>query len=157
MRLRAKLPLDRYVAGTLWIEDDTGITFGPVRARGEADNRNAASQDNIVEDPTKVGGDHPAGTYLATEVVIIPIPNDTYGPYFIRLDPQSGEAHEAKQNGRTGIGIHGGRLHPDGRLRETFGCLRIDDGNLLIIASMLRMEMARGRRVEYVCEVNDAA
>ena len=154
MRLRATLPLDRYVAGDFWIEDETGIIFGPVRARGEADNKKAAAQDNIIEDPTRVGGDHPAGTYLVMKVVTIPTPNDTYGPYFIRLDPIGGEALEAKHNGRVGIGIHGGRLHPDGRLRETYGCLRIDDGNLLIVASMLRMEVARGRQVEYSCEVN---
>jgi hypothetical protein len=141
MKIHAELPLNRFEAGRLWVTDDAGKTIaGPGRCRGEADNTAARVHDNVQEDPRRAYGDHPCGVYQPTQVVRFS-PGDplyrTYGPAFIRLNPISGEALEAKRNGRTGIGLHGGALHPDGRLRETFGCNRADDTDIDTIATML--------------------
>lgn len=155
MLIHARLPQTRYYAGTLWVTDDDGVqVFGPVRARGEADNKNAAEHDNVTEDPTKVGGDHPAGLYHVTRIVRFAPADDLhfrkYGPAFLRLEPISGEAREAKEQGRTGLAIHGGALHDDGRLRETFGCLRVDDDVAERLADMVA---ERAEVVAYTCEV----
>jgi lipoprotein-anchoring transpeptidase ErfK/SrfK len=49
-----------------------------------------------------------------------------FGPNpFIVLDPTSGPALRAKQNGRHGLLIHGGDLNAQGKLRPTFGCVRV--------------------------------
>jgi hypothetical protein len=50
------------------------------------------------------------------------------------------------------LGIHGGRLHPDGRLRETLGCLRVDDDTIVILATMVREDLAHGYPVLYECQ-----
>src|SRR5574341_1177802 len=126
MKVFSRLPPTRYNAGELWVLDHEGRRlFGPVRARGEADNRGAAIQGNPAEDPAQLYGDHPAGLYRV--IAIEQKDHETYGPYFLLLDPLEGEALEAKLHGRAGLGIHGGRLHGDGRLRETYGCLRLDN------------------------------
>lgn len=150
MKIWSALPVDRFVAGTCWVTDDAGATiFGPVRARGEADNAGARDHGNPDEDPTEAYGDHPYGEYAVVSVEVKELAR--YGPYFLRLDPVSGQALEAKKNGRAGIGAHGGRLHADGRLRETFGCLRVDDDVDQVLGDMAKAELAAGRPVPYEC------
>jgi len=154
IRIQSRLPRDRQHAGTLEVYRDEALVLGPVRARGEADNTGAASHRNAVEDPTKSFGDHPGGRYRVVRMV--PSTTDrqrTYGPVFFALDPVDGEALAAKRNGRTGIGIHGGRLHDDGRLRETYGCLRIDNDVAEQLAKLVEPELAAGHDVFYACEV----
>jgi len=150
MRLFSRLPADRFVAGEFWVEDHRGrCVFGPVRARGEADNAGAGNQNNPEEEPTQLYGDHPGGLYRVTDIAH-PDPQ-RYGPAFLVLDPMEGEALEAKGYGRTGIGIHGGRLHADGRLRETHGCLRLDNEAVEEISALVRPELTAGRIVFYEC------
>ena len=156
MKLLARLPKDRYDAGTLVVlggDADQDVVAGPFRCRGEADNSGAKAHGNVLEDPTRSYGDHPAGTYRVASVVREPQPPRTYGPVFIALAPVAGEAWQARENGRKGFGIHGGAPHADGRLRETFGCLRIDDAAAIALADLLEAERAAGREVFYVCEV----
>ncbi len=155
MKLYSLLPPARFEAGEFWIEDAGGQRiFGPVRARGEADNANAAKADNVVEDPARVGGDHPFGLYRVGPVVWIDMRTkqaDTYGPCFIRLRPVSGQAWDARKNGRDGFGAHGGKLHADGRLRETLGCLRLDNDAVEHVGRMVEAELKAGREVFYEC------
>lgn len=137
-----------------WAEDVGGeLLFGPIRARGEADNQNAAKHDNIIEDPTRVGGDHPAGLYLVTQIVPFTPASPTYGPAFVRLDPLGGEALEAKLNGRTGIGIHGGDLGVNESLRATYGCLRLDNDAVEELLALVAKELTARREVLYECEI----
>ena len=157
MRIVSVLPRDRYLAGTAWVEADPeaggAVLHGPVRARGEADNASAAKANNVQEDPTRSFGDHPYGTYLVTEVVRVPPGGQrrTYRPFFLRLRPVGGEAWQARLNGRDGLGAHGGALHTDGRLRETFGCLRVDDATAEAWAELVTIELTAGRHVVYEC------
>jgi len=152
MKLLSRLPPTRFVAGEFWVEDQQGrCIFGPLRARGEADNTGAATHDNPEEDPTQLYGDHPSGFYRVTAIAH-PDPH-RYGPAFLVLDPLEGEALEAKRTGRTGLGIHGGRLHADGRLRETFGCLRVDNATLDRVVELVTPELTAGRIVFYECVI----
>jgi hypothetical protein len=91
---------------------------------GKADNARARATGNPTRDPTKLYGDTPTGAYLA-KFGARASPIATYGPHpvFI-LDPQSGEAKEAKDNGRAGLWGHGGNTAYNGLLRPTYGCLR---------------------------------
>ena len=155
MKVWCELPKDREREGRLWVtgEDDARL-FGPVLCRGEADNANAAKSNNVVEDPTRVGGDHPFGVCRISECVEIrPSAKEfrTYGPWFLRLNPVSGEAWAARQAGRTGIGIHGGAPGPNNSLRATYGCLRLDDESVESIAILIQQETALGRQVFYEC------
>jgi len=148
MKLRASLPLNREDEGRFWVLDDEGSAiFGPVRCRGEADNTNALHAENPIEDPTRIGGDFPFGVYLVGECVQDPKPWHTYGPWFIRLSPVSGEALDAWIAGRRGIGAHGGELGPGSILRATFGCLRLDNETTEHVVKYLVAEKAAGRQV----------
>src|ERR1700752_1689314 len=110
MRIYSALPIDRMAAGVISVLDDQGRTiFGPVRARGEADNSGAIAHGNVQEDPTKAHGDHPYGSCRVLDVVRLEPGSDafkTYAPFFIRLRPIACQALDAVQNGRTGIGLH---------------------------------------------------
>lgn len=150
MKLYALLPASRFEAGECWVEDADGArVYGPVRCRGEADNTGAMQHGNPQEDPKRSYGDHPYGLYRVAQLLYDPKPALSYGPVFIAINPVGGEAWEARLAGRTGFGIHGGALHEDGRLRETYGCLRVDDDTVLALAERLEEERKGGREVFY--------
>jgi hypothetical protein len=55
----------------------------------------------------------------------------TYGQNRVMyMDPLSGDALTAEDNGRSGLWLHGGSLR-DGNLRPTYGCIRVDDDFML--------------------------
>lgn len=128
---------DRTKVGQLALVDNNGnIIFGPVAAFGKADNKKAADNNNPSRDPKKLYGDTPTGTYKSS-VDSINLPLKTYGPYkTIKLEPISGDALVAKNNGRSGILIHGGAAGSGNKLRPTYGCVRVynDDMKLLLNA-----------------------
>lgn len=153
MKFRALLPKNREAEGVFHVTDDAGaILAGPFRCRGEADNANAAEHANVTEDPTKVGGDHPYGVYRVVDLVEGPTPEHSYGPFFFRLSPVSGEALEAWKNGRRGVGAHGGDLDAQGRLRATYGCLRMTNDDITTVARFWLEERIAGRDVFYTCQ-----
>lgn len=156
MRLYSRLPLNREGQGSFWATNADGQTiFGPVRCRGEADNANAAKRDNVREDPTLAGGDHPFGTYVIERLVELSEREarewHTYGPFFIRLRGIEGEALKAMAD-RSGIGLHGGAPGEGNTLRATFGCCRLDDQNIQRLGDLVREELAAGRFVFYECQ-----
>ena len=156
MRIVVKLPEDRTLEGQLWVTGDDGaITFGPVRCRGKADRREAAIHDNPEQESTLPFGDHPDGVYRVTAVNDVapdePKKRMHYGPAFIGLDPIGGDAQKGEDRGRSGLGIHGGLLLPDGSLRATYGCLRVDDETVEQLARLTR-EAIRTGPVFYRCE-----
>ena len=75
----------------------------------------------------------------------------SYGPYFIQLNPVSGDAWTARQNGRTGIGLHGGDLAADGSLRATYGCGRLDNDVLERLVALLRPQIDANTSIFYEC------
>jgi hypothetical protein len=156
VKIHALLPPNREAEGTIWATDETGVIFGPERCRGEADNTAALKANNAQEDPARSHGDHPAGVYRITEVVRNPMPTDTYGPAFLRLAPVSGQAWEARRNGRSGLGIHGGRLGPGDTLRATYGCLRMDNDAVDRLAALVEKQLGAIGEVFYECHEQTA-
>lgn len=157
VRLYSRLPKNREENGLFWARDDNGLALIPeVRCRGEADNANAAQANNVIEDPTRVGGDHPAGVYHITKAVSFHASDAvhfaSYGPWFFLLDPIGGEALQAKINGRTGLGLHGGALGVGMSLRATFGCLRLDNMTVIHLASLI-VPLPPREALTYHCEV----
>lgn len=152
MKLRARLPLDRETQGSLVVlDDDDRVIVGPVRCRGEADDGEEARHGTADDDPIHVFGDHPYGEYRITAIEQAKQPARSYGPFFFRLFPVSGEALRAWEAGRRGLGIHGGDLGPDSTLRATYGCLRADNETCEMLAKLLTPEFAAGRPVYYEC------
>lgn len=144
MKIYSALPLNREGEGSLWVVDNSRTIFGPVRCRGEADNSKAFKANNVQEDPAAAFGDHPYGVSLVVKVTRDPKPVDTYGVAFIHLRPVSGQAWQARQNGRDGIGIHGGKLGPNNSLRATYGCLRLDNDDLKRLLEVIEPHVAGG-------------
>ena len=152
MKIRSVLPHDRMRAGTIDIVNDAGdVIFGPVAARGKADGQIAAAHGNPTRDPKHEDGDHPAGTYRVVHVERDKSPAHSFGPFFLLLDPTSGDALIAKTNDRKGLAIHGGDPVADGSLRATEGCLRVSNATVVSIAGLVQPELAAGRPVIYEC------
>ena len=151
MRIVSRLPRDRAQPGTLWVERNGQPFIEDVRIRGKADSKAAADHGNPSRNPTAPYGDHPAGGY---RVIAVERKSDLrkYGPAFIRLDPISGDALLAKQNGRDGLALHGGDLNNDGTLRATNGCGRLDNDNISRIAIDVRVAIGMSEEVIYECE-----
>jgi hypothetical protein len=151
VRILSRLPLNRWYPGVLMVEDDGGsIILGPFSCRGKADNGDAVAHGNPQRYPTLPYGDHPYGGYHVALVQKDKPTAHTYGPYFLLLDPVSGDALKGKQNGRTGIALHGGDLSdqdiPYGPLRATDGCLRTTNEAISAIAALAPTGWV------YVCE-----
>lgn len=133
--IRITLPRDRWRLGTLQVEDVAGhLVAGPFPCYGKADNAEALAHGNPSRAPTRPYGDHPLGIYRITE---FREHYKDFGPWFILLEPTAGPALVAARNGRSGLAIHGGPLNAEGRLRPTFGCVRVHDATLLAIRSFL--------------------
>jgi hypothetical protein len=139
IQIKIQLPADRTKYGTLTLESNTQ-TIGPFECYGKADNASAAAKGNPTRDPTKSFGDTPTGRYrgFVNKIVSTPANDRTYGPQpVITLDPQSGQAKIAKENGRFGLLIHGGALNAAGRLRPTFGCVRVANDTMVKILAAI--------------------
>lgn len=126
-----RVTADRTQLGDLQAFDDSNtVVFGPVPCYCKADNAEAAKKGNPTRNPELRFGDTPTGNYngfIAPPAVGADEKHlRMFGPsQVISLDPVSGQALRAKQNGRTGILIHGGALNAAGKLRPTFGCVRL--------------------------------
>ncbi|AXS40276.1 L,D-transpeptidase [Breoghania sp. L-A4] len=138
------LPSDRRHYGTLALIEDTGaLLAGPFIAYGKADNAKAASEGNRIRDPLLEWGDTPNGEYAVSSIVKTgdetDYPARSYGPEAaLTIDPVSGPALTAKENGRNGIYIHSGQCREDGSLRPTFGCVRLSNEDMSAVLHALR-------------------
>ncbi|WP_234531909.1 L,D-transpeptidase family protein [Paenibacillus pseudetheri] len=109
--------------------DSGALVFGPKQTLGRSEYGYNWSQ---------INGHTPTGVYSAT---ISGAPMDqtegnirSYGPSkYVIMDPISGNALTAEQNGRTGLWIHGGAAADAGAisypLRPTHGCVRLSDND----------------------------
>ncbi|MBI4907497.1 MAG: L,D-transpeptidase [Acidobacteria bacterium] len=144
------LQRDRTKTGTLTVTSAAGATLaGPFDALCKADNAAAAARGNPSRDPTKSYGDTPTGKYrgFVSALARTPVNDRTYGPQsVITLDPVSGQAKTAKENGRWGLLIHGGALNAAGKLRPTFGCVRVSNTSMQILLGKL----PGGEKIEVV-------
>lgn len=152
MRIEILLPRDRSSLGTLQAFNDDGEpVVGPVKCLGKADNAAAKLHGNPDRISIKPFGDTPTGEYRVAQLISHSGETEihTYGTYpSILLDPLAGDALTAKQNGRLGLMIHGGDAGPSGRLRPTYGCIRVaelSERNLaaLVVQSILGPSLVR--------------
>lgn len=133
-RLEATLPKNRYDAGTArLLAADGAVVMDGIPCRGKADNFKAMDANNPLRDPTRPWGDTPTGAYEPARVTRFDPPHRSFGRYAILLEGVSGQALEARANGRTDLAVHGGR--GDARLVTTYGCLRMFDRDLAAIAA----------------------
>ena len=70
------------------------------------------------------------------------------------LDPVSGQAKIPKQNGRFGLLIHGGDLNAAGKLRPTFGCVRVFNNDLADLLQAIRA--ADDGSLDLRCSIGEA-
>lgn len=129
MFINVFLPRDRTRPGYLHLFDSDGERLlAEVPCRGKADNQQAAKNGNPTRNPTRPYGDTPAGVYMPSRVTRYDPPHKTFGKYAILLEGEAGDALKARENGRSGLAIHGGR--GDGRLIATYGCIRVRDSDM---------------------------
>jgi len=141
IQIKVTLHTNRAQLGNLTVFDGTGTPLaGPFDALGKADNAAAAARGNSTRNPVHSYGDTPTGGYrgFVNQLARTAINDRTYGPQaIITLDPVSGQAKTAKENGRFGLLIHGGALNAAGQLRPTFGCVRVANASMVnILASI---------------------
>jgi hypothetical protein len=153
-KIVVELPSDRNVDGSIRLEDDAGnVLAGPFPAKGKADQKTASDPSkrkviadrtlspNPQRDPTRSYGDTPLGNYRLKGIRVTGTGTkysaDSYGTEgLIALEPTSGQALDAKNNGRIGLAVHGGKPSATGGLRPTNGCIRVSNADMkdLIIA-----------------------
>ena len=116
------LPFNRWKPGTIEVREGDGTLLFVALARGKADGKAAAAAGNPKRDPARTNGDTPTGRYAPTAVFRFDPPHETLNRAWIPIEGETGQALAAKQNGRTGLGIHAGRGE---ELMATYGCLRM--------------------------------
>ncbi len=157
MRITALLHRYQRAGTTDWVGAGTIASsdprMDPARAYADADGAAAVAHGNADESSTRPFGDHPFGEYLVVAVRWSKTDDERqhYGSVRLLLDPVGGDALIAKNNGRTGLCIHGGPLR-DEQLRATNGCLRVDDVTAVALAKLVEPELTAGCSVHYVCE-----
>jgi hypothetical protein len=128
-----KLNPDRTKGGTLTIINEAGkVLLGPLPVLGKAAMNTAAANKNPEARVIHPFGDTPEGTYVMRSIRSTSDLNQkSYGPNgAIVLEPVGGTALIAKENGRTGVWIHGGATGKDDLLRRTNGCLRVFNADM---------------------------
>jgi hypothetical protein len=137
----ANFSADRDYKGVLKMYNGSGtLVFGPVEALGRGSNHADNDFDHSNWDMTN--GDTPTGGYNAS-VVDAGTPSSSYGTNKrVLMDPTSGNALIAEDNGRTGIMIHGGDAATDSSatwypLRPTYGCIRLSNANQATLISKI--------------------
>lgn len=131
------LPADRTRPGrfSLFAAGKDGSQGAPM-ITGPCLGRSAGLFDKVTgtvrRDRLQYRGDTPLGDYAVTFVSQLAKPITGIGSIWIGLDPVAGEALRAEQNGRRGLGIHGGR--GNSRLMPTHGCVRLTDADMAALA-----------------------
>ena len=140
MKILISLQKDRNKPGKLTVYD---APLGAGRTSpcscaclGKSDNAAAAAHGNPARNPLLPFGDIPTGTYAGVWSVPL-IPARSYGPNpVLVLNPVSGDALTAKNNGRFGLLIHGGDLNAAGKFRPTHGCVRVGNDDMAWLAGL---------------------
>ena len=135
-RIDIELPFNRLGEGTLRLIGQDGDALLTARCRGKADGRKAAREGNRTRSPLLPYGDTPSGIYQPTRVHHFPQQaKSRLGPAWMPIIGVHGDALAARQNGRVGLGIHGGR--GDAKLIATYGCVRMLDKDFGRLAELL--------------------
>jgi hypothetical protein len=118
---------DRKKPGTLVLRDERDTVMFSCSCLG----RSAGHASNASRDPLRFRGDTPIGRYALTHISHLPHPVTGIGSLWCPLDPHDfydSQARRAELNGRTGLGIHGGR--GNSILKPTHGCVRLLDKDM---------------------------
>jgi hypothetical protein len=126
------LPVNRNLPGVLRVIEPSYYGAGPdkqllpdIACRGKAENLAAAAACNPKRVSIHAYGDTPSGEYEVTQIEMFAHRHSSLGVGWIALTGKHGDALQAMENGRSGLGIHAGR--GNGALMATHGCVRIRD------------------------------
>lgn len=150
-KIHVWLPKNRLETGSLTLFWGRMEPYFSCPVRGKADNNEARKHKNKHRDVTLPYGDTPAGACEPAEwIPISPRAREykSFGQGFLRLQGVSGAFKDAMDNGRTGMGLHGGAgecLELPGKLylKATYGCLRVRDSDLNRL-----MDLTEGEKIE---------
>ncbi|MEO8028214.1 MAG: hypothetical protein ABI823_17150 [Bryobacteraceae bacterium] len=148
-----ELPADRSKLGRISLRDANGALWGPAACYGKADAQSASAHGNPQRDPLQPFGDTPLGSYACAigRPAVTPRISRSYGPNgYVVLRAVSGPAKTAEQNGRFGLLIHGGDLNAAGKLRPTFGCVRVGNEDLKALLAKIEPLVRSGLQCEIV-------
>ena len=140
-KLVVKLEKDRTLVGGIYLYRDSGVMEVFYSALGKAAMDDAATNGNPGALSIYPYGDTPTGIYdvigIAPTGQGTPYANiHSYGTAGVfKLDPAAGDAAAAKQNGRTGLLVHGGDPGSTSLLRRTNGCIRMMNSELADLIS----------------------
>ena len=126
------LPADRTRPGQMALFDAIGDQKFTAACLGRSAGIFDKVTGTVRRDRLQFRGDTPLGDYAVTFVSQLAKPITGIGSIWIGLDPEGGEALRAEQNGRRGLGIHGGR--GNSRLMPTHGCVRLTDIDMAALA-----------------------
>src|SRR6185437_6749517 len=135
------VPVARRREGRAVLLGDDGRTIlAPFPVLAIADARAAARHGNPGRDRRRPYGDTPSGSYVVAGALPPAAGRRARRaggamPGALVLAPSGGEALEALRAGRTRYLVHGGPRDAGGRLRPTFGGVRVSDADL---AALLR-------------------
>lgn len=144
-KISVVLPTNRNYKGTLEIYSSSGSRVLSCACLGLAAGNGSMSQ---------YKGNTPTGTYDAW--LAGPHSNTTsYGPYkYVATTPKSGVVFDSN---RSGIWIHGGDPAPTSSkglprypLRPTYGCVRVTNGDQLVIQNVLNNQSQKTGVLEII-------
>lgn len=147
--LKVQLDPDRTKAGAISLINKNGQTVQFLSALGKASKTDAAAHRNPGCSTLLPYGDTPLGGYNVVRIEdtsrFTGKPLNSYGNKGrIRIEPVSGEALLAKQNGRSGLLIHGkGADYTVNKLIVTNGCIRMLNSEIeVLIRAMIDLQIA---------------
>jgi hypothetical protein len=148
------VPAGRRAAGrAVLLGSDGKLRLAPVRVLATAAGSAAARHGNPGRDWRRPYGDTPAGSYVVAGA-LPPGASESLGA--LVLSPAGGNALEALRAGRTRFLLHGGPADPEGRLRATFGGIRVSDADLALLFAAVNRANAEGDPLSSV-EVEETA
>ena len=137
LRIEVSLPSNRALPGWLRLLDARGNPLYACPCLGKADNAEAIARRNPTRDPLLPFGDTPLGQWEGRISAKPMADTAVYGVNrVITLRAVGGDALQAAKNGRAGIWIHGGSTRM-GRLRPTYGCVRVADEHMAALLKIL--------------------
>lgn len=138
----------------LLLARDGRTLLGPFRILATASRRVARRHGNATRSPLLPFGHPPSGTYVIIASLPPSTPHrraDRYGRLgALLLAPRGGDALAATANGRIRYTIHGGPQDRAGRLRPTFGGLRLSDPDLSALIDAINRAFRAGDPVASV-------
>jgi hypothetical protein len=130
------VPPGRQSCGGLVALDPEGrdLLGGSISVAARADDALARGHGNPSRDAARPYGDPPCGTYVLIAIDSLAAAPESLreeiGNWQLLFEPSEGDAARAESGGRLLLGLHGGRLGEDNRLRATAGGLRMSNGDL---------------------------